>query len=101
MDQKTNTGWIIAGVVLLVLVLAGMMWMDAENKKKNIDNVLSEGYADLAMIRAEIQIKCDGPEANKEECDEALSELAKILEDFSDDIDVASTSMPQATTTAP
>jgi len=95
MDQKTQTGWTVAGVLAIaVILLAGILWYQAENKQPTMDEVLSEGYEEIALVRAEMQIKCQGPERNDTECEEALEELAAILREFSEDLSDASTTPP-------
>lgn len=94
MDQKTNTGWIIAAILAVVLIIMVLVLL---NKPKDLDTVLSDGYKDLAMIRAELQIRCEGPDANEADCAEAREELQSILEEFSDDINAATSSMPTTT----
>jgi hypothetical protein len=93
MDEKnTHTGWIVAGVLTVVVVaLGGILWNAAQTREKGLDEVLTEGYEDIAKVRAEVQIKCEGPARNDAECERALDELASILRDFGKDLDEATT----------
>lgn len=87
MDSKTNTGWVVAGVLAVaVVLLAGIMWYQWEAKQNKLDNVLTEGYEEIATVRAEVQIQCQGPARNDAECERALNELAEILRDFGEDL---------------
>jgi hypothetical protein len=93
MDEKnTHTGWIVAGVLTVVVVaLGGVLWNAAQTREKGLDEVLTEGYEDIAKVRAEVQIKCEGPASSDAECERALDELANILRDFGEDLNEAST----------
>jgi hypothetical protein len=93
MDEKnTHTGWIVAGVLAVVVVaLGGILWNAAQTREKDLDEVLTEGYEDIAKVRAEVQIKCEGPARNDAECERALDELANILRDFGKDLNEATT----------
>ncbi len=90
MNEKNNTGWIVAGVLaVIVVVLMGLMWN--ASRTPDLDTVLNEGYEDIATIRAKMQIKCEGPARNDAECEAALEELADILREFGEDLSAAST----------
>ena len=97
MNGNTKTGWIIAGILaLVVIIMLFMMWNDANTK--DLDNVLEDGRTSLIDIRAEIEKKCEGPDVNEDECQDALKELSEVLSEFSEDVSEASTStapMPQ------
>jgi hypothetical protein len=93
MEQKSNLGWIIAGVLaVIVVILLGVMWQAMEANKKDLNHVLSEGYEDIATVRAKMQIACDGPSKDEAKCEAALNELADILREFGEDLSTASTS---------
>ncbi|HYD93164.1 MAG TPA: hypothetical protein VEB18_01750 [Candidatus Paceibacterota bacterium] len=95
--NQNRTGWIIAALLaVVILVLLGMMWNDANNK--DLNQVLEEGRENLIDVRAEIEKKCEGPEMNEDACQDALEELADVLEEFREDVTAATSS---ATTTPP
>ncbi len=92
MEQKSTMSWIIAGILAIaVIALASIVWHQHQEKQKDIDHVLSEGYENIALVRAQMQIKCEGPARNDAECEEALEDLAEILRDFGQDLSQAST----------
>lgn len=93
MNGNSKTGWIIAGILaVVVVIMLFMMWNDANNK--DLGNVLEEGRTSIIDMRAEIEKKCQGPEANERECQDALADLSDVLEDFSEDVNEASTTAP-------
>lgn len=96
MNGNSKTGWIIAGILaVVVVIMLFMMWN--HNNSKDLGNVLEEGRTSIIDMRAEIEKKCEGPQANEQECQDALDDLAEVLEDFSEDVDKASTTSPTTT----
>lgn len=94
MNGNTKTGWIIAGILaVVVIIMLFMMWNDA-NSPDELSNVLEEGRTSIIDLRAEIEKKCQGPEANEAQCQDALDDLAEVLAEFSEDIEAASTTSP-------
>ncbi len=93
MNGNSKTGWIIAGILaIVVVIMLFMMWNDANTK--DLGNVLEEGRTSIIDMRAEVEKKCQGPEANEAECQDALEELSEVLQEFSEDVNEASTTPP-------
>lgn len=94
MNQNSKTGWIIAGLLAIVLIIVlVMMWNGSHNK--DLGNVLEEGRTNLIDVRAEIEKKCQGPEMNQKDCQAALDDLEDVLKDFKKDVNTATTSQAQ------
>lgn len=92
-EQQNNTGWIVAGVLAIVIViLLVMMWQQWDRGEQNLGAVLEEGQENLVDARAAIAQKCSGPQGTASPgCQDALDNLRDILEEFSEDLDTAST----------
>jgi len=86
--RSNSTPWLIAGIAIVLLVIVAWLWMGT---KRDLESVLADSRADIADQRAVIAEKCTGPQADKEECDEALDEMADILREFSADLNTAAT----------
>jgi len=87
-------GWKVAtgALVVLVVILLAMMWAQWSKQEHSLDNVLQEGKEDVVEARAAIEMKCRGPQADEDDCQDALKDLADILKEFSKDVNAASTS---------
>lgn len=97
-NGNAKTGWIVAGILaIVVIVLAWMMW--SNENQKDLGTVLEEGRADIVTVRAEIQENCRGPQADEAKCQASLADLAEILNEFSDDVEDADTSTTTSGTT--
>ncbi len=93
MNGNSKTGWIIAGILaVVVIIMLFMMWNDANSK--NLGNVLEEGRTSIIDLRAEIEKKCEGPEADEKACQDAIDDLSEVLKEFSEDVEAASTTSP-------
>lgn len=94
MDTKeARTAWIIAGILAVLLVIAVMLWMNAQ---KDLDAVLQEGKEDITVIRDRIATDCYATDAaSKDRCMDHLDDLEEVLREFSDDVEEA----PVATST--
>jgi hypothetical protein len=91
--NRTNTGWIVSGVLAVVIViLLLMMWQQWDADQRDLNTVLDEGQENIMDSRARIALLCNGPEGTRApDCQDALEELADILRDFRDDLDNATT----------
>ena len=92
MDRSNSMPWLIAGVLFIALIIVGALWI---NTSRDLENVLSENSRDIRSQRDEIADKCTGPNADKEACDDALTELADILREFSVALSTAATTSAQ------
>lgn len=93
MNGTFKSGWVVAGILAVALVIMLFMMWDGANSK-DLNNVLEEGRTSIIDMRAEIEKKCEGPEPNEAECQDALDDLAEVLREFSKDVNDASTTPP-------
>lgn len=88
--MKTNTGWIVAGVLAVALIIMGVvMWGDWK-RETDVGYVLKEGQEDIVRARSDIEREC-AADKNSAGCQEALDELAELLREFGRDLDYATT----------
>ncbi len=91
--NRSNTGWIVSGVLAVVIVvLLFMMWQQWDRKQKDLDTVLDNGQEQIMDQRARIAALCNGPQGMQAPaCQDALDDLADVLREFRDDLDDATT----------
>lgn len=94
--RESNTAWIIAGILLVLLIVVGYLWLSTP---KDVQTVLDDGYDSIAAQREELRIACQTPEGTREDCEEELEELSELLAEFSAEIDAATSSEATASTT--
>ncbi len=94
--RESNTAWIIAGILFVLLIVVGYLWLSAP---KDVQAVLDEGYDNIAAQREELARACQSPEGTREDCEEELQDLSELLAEFSAEIDAATTSEASASTT--
>jgi hypothetical protein len=101
MERSNNTGWIVAGVLAVVIViLLAMMWQQWNKEQHNLGMVLENGQERVAAARNQIAEDCQGSEGTEAaSCKADLDQLSQVLEQFSKSITTATSS--QASTTAP
>jgi len=75
-------------VLFIGIIIVGALWI---NTSRELESVLAENSSDIRSQRDEITDKCSGANADQEACDEALTELANILREFSAELSVAAT----------
>lgn len=86
--KSNSTPWIVAGVAVVLLVVVAWLWLGA---KRDLESVLADSKQDITSQRAVIAEKCTGPNADQDECDAALDEMADILRDFNANLETAAT----------
>ena len=92
MDRSNSLPWLISGVLSIGIIIVGVLWI---NTSRELESVLADNSSDIRSQRDEIMDKCPGPNAAQEACDEALTDLANILREFSAELSVAATSSAQ------
>jgi len=92
MDRSNSLPWLISGVLFIGIIIVGVLWI---NTSRELESVLADNSSDIRSQRDEIMDKCTGPNADQEACDEALTDLANILREFSAELSVAATSSAQ------
>lgn len=85
--RETNIAWWIAGILLVLLIIVGYLWISERN---SLPTVLDNGQASIAAERNQIAQDCQGPKMDKTACNQDLSDLASILQQFSTDVQTAS-----------
>lgn len=86
--KSNSTPWLIAGVLLVLLVLVVWLWLGV---KRDLESVLADSREEITSQREVIAETCQGANADPEECDAALEEMADILREFSADLETAAT----------
>lgn len=94
--RESNTAWVISGILLVLLIIVGYLWLSAP---KDIDTVLDEGSVTIEEQREALRIACQSPEGSRAKCEAALQDLSEALEEFSTEIDAATTSGSMVATT--
>jgi F0F1-type ATP synthase membrane subunit b/b' len=90
MDTRDNNiAWWIAGVLLVLLIIVGYFWI---SNRQSLQGVLSNGQQALAAERDQIQKDCSRSSPNTAACNRDLDDLRVLLEEFSKNINNASTS---------
>ncbi len=92
--NESNLAWWIAGILLVLLIIVGYLWLS----KPDLNTVLQNGHASIAAERDQIQADCQGPNMNKDACNQDLSDLASILQEFRANVNAAATTTPTAGT---
>lgn len=91
--ENSRSGWILSGIlgiIVVVLLIILMGYWNADDRE--LGNVLEQGEANLAEVRAEVGEKCTGPQGtNSTACQDALDELSDVLQEFSEDLETATT----------
>jgi hypothetical protein len=90
--RETNIAWWIAGVLLVLLIIVGYLWL---TEKQDLGTVLSNGGNAIAAEKAQMQKDCVNPQSLA--CKQDLSDLESTLQEFKDNLQNAQ--LP-ATTTA-
>lgn len=94
MSTKTHLklAWAVAAV--LAIALAVSLYVIA-HPKKDLGTVLQEGSENVTAERDRIKASCNGTtDADHAACQQALSELTRILKEFSKDLEKASPNTP-------
>lgn len=86
--RESNIAWWIAGILLVLLIIVGYLWL---SERASLPAVLDNGHASIAAERDQITKDCQGPDMNKTACNQDLSDLASILQEFSANVQQAST----------
>ncbi len=89
MNTDSRTGWIVAGVLaVVVVILLGVMWKWNYDREHDVGYVLDRGGSKIMEIRAEIAEKCQGEAPFEQaDCQDSLEELSDILREFTDDLE--------------
>ena len=85
--RENNLAWWIAGILLVLLIIVGYLWLSS---RQNLPTVLENGKTSIAAERDQIATDCQGPNMNRDACNRDLSDLASILQQFSADVQTAS-----------
>jgi len=88
--QESRTAWIVAGVLLVLLIIVGWLWLA---QKQDLGTVLQDGKSDIASVRDRMSKDCQGPEADADACAEDKQDLSDILDDFKADLMESSTTV--------
>lgn len=86
--RESNIAWWIAGILLVLLIIVGYLWL---SERASLPTVLDNGHASIAAERDQINKDCQGPDMNQTACNQDLSDLASILQEFSANVEQAST----------
>lgn len=100
MQTHARTGWIVSGVLAIILViLLGLLLKQQYDLEHNLDYVLDRGGDKITAVRAEITETCTGESPlEQDRCQDSLERLSDILREFSDDLEYFTpTSTPTST----
>jgi hypothetical protein len=86
--RESNIAWWIAGILLVLLIIVGYLWL---SERASLPTVLENGQSSIAAERDQIAKDCQGPDMNRTACNQDLSDLASILQEFSANVEQAST----------
>ena len=88
MTHNDSVPWLISGVLLVLVLVVGYLWLSTA---RELQSVLAENNQEIRSQRDVVAEACAGPKADREACNEALTELANILREFSADLSTAAT----------
>lgn len=92
--KQLTLAWTIAAILAVLLVIAVYFVM---YPKKDLGTVLQEGRNDIVDQRERVRQSCSGTDAeSKRLCDEELTNMIDILQQFSKDIKRATSTVPTA-----
>lgn len=98
MDHRDNNiAWIVAGVLFVLLIIVGYLWLAARN---DLMSTLSSAHESISAERDQIAKDCQGTDqTSKDACSQDLQDLADTLRAFSANVATASSTGQFPTTT--
>lgn len=89
MDRSNSLPWLIAGVLFVIVLVVSYLWISTS---RDLQRVLAENRQEITSQRDQIMEKCVGANADRDACDRALTQLSAILQEFSAELSIATTS---------
>lgn len=91
--DNAAVAWGVAALLGLIALLLAVSLAREEHAPKPLSDVLEEGRVSIEEQRDQIRRDCRGTDPiRKERCQEALDDMAAILQEFSQEIRNATTS---------
>lgn len=94
--RESRTAWIIAGILFVLLLIVGYLWLTTP---RDLETVLEDGYDNIVAQRMELERACRNNNPREEECQQEIRDLTQLLQEFTAEINAATSSAAASATT--